>query len=240
MRDVNNGWFVRYLHSNAASVFFFLVYLHVGRGMHFGCWVTLVGIHLMCPKLSNYGNTLKLLVLSHNWKVISGWTNYSYIVKNQKIQETKIGDRGSKSVTLLAIVNVTVKEQRVNGSCDNNLALRYILKGFKRNYPIRIPSNQINKQITRFYTSKAQQSNLQNFNLNPGFVTGFTDGEGCFIISITKNNNFKLRWKVALIFQISLHEKDKVLLEQVQNFFKREIYIKKHSLLYIVLFHIKI
>jgi len=34
MRDVNNGWLLRYLHSNTASAFFFLVYLHVGRGMY--------------------------------------------------------------------------------------------------------------------------------------------------------------------------------------------------------------
>ena len=26
MRDVNNGWLVRYLHSNTASAFFFIVY----------------------------------------------------------------------------------------------------------------------------------------------------------------------------------------------------------------------
>jgi ubiquinol-cytochrome c reductase cytochrome b subunit len=28
MRDVNNGWLLRYFHSNTASAFFFLVYLH--------------------------------------------------------------------------------------------------------------------------------------------------------------------------------------------------------------------
>jgi ubiquinol-cytochrome c reductase cytochrome b subunit len=38
MRDVNNGWLVRYLHSNTASAFFFLVYLHVGRGMYYGSY----------------------------------------------------------------------------------------------------------------------------------------------------------------------------------------------------------
>jgi ubiquinol-cytochrome c reductase cytochrome b subunit len=36
MRDVNNGWLVRYLHSNTASAFFFLVYLHMGRGLYYG------------------------------------------------------------------------------------------------------------------------------------------------------------------------------------------------------------
>ena len=38
MRDVNNGWLVRYLHSNTASAFFFLVYLHVGRGIYYGSY----------------------------------------------------------------------------------------------------------------------------------------------------------------------------------------------------------
>jgi ubiquinol-cytochrome c reductase cytochrome b subunit len=36
MRDVNNGWLVRYLHANTASAFFFLVYLHIGRGLYYG------------------------------------------------------------------------------------------------------------------------------------------------------------------------------------------------------------
>jgi ubiquinol-cytochrome c reductase cytochrome b subunit len=38
MRDVNNGWFIRYLHSNTASAFFFLVYLHIGRGFYYGSY----------------------------------------------------------------------------------------------------------------------------------------------------------------------------------------------------------
>jgi len=38
MRDVNNGWLIRYLHSNTASAFFFLVYLHVGRGLYYGSY----------------------------------------------------------------------------------------------------------------------------------------------------------------------------------------------------------
>ncbi|AFC69011.1 cytochrome b (mitochondrion) [Aspergillus nidulans FGSC A4] len=40
MRDVNNGWLVRYLHSNTASAFFFLVYLHIGRGLYYGSYKT--------------------------------------------------------------------------------------------------------------------------------------------------------------------------------------------------------
>ena len=38
MRDVNNGWLIRYLHANTASAFFFLVYLHIGRGLYYGSY----------------------------------------------------------------------------------------------------------------------------------------------------------------------------------------------------------
>jgi len=38
MRDVNNGWLIRYLHSNTASAFFFIVYFHIGRGLYYGSY----------------------------------------------------------------------------------------------------------------------------------------------------------------------------------------------------------
>lgn len=39
MRDVNNGWFIRYVHSNGASMFFIIIYLHIGRGLYFGSYM---------------------------------------------------------------------------------------------------------------------------------------------------------------------------------------------------------
>ena len=38
MRDVNGGWLLRYLHANGASLFFFVVYIHVGRGFYYGSY----------------------------------------------------------------------------------------------------------------------------------------------------------------------------------------------------------
>ena len=40
MRDVSNGWFLRYLHANGASVFFIAVYLHVFRGLYYGSYTS--------------------------------------------------------------------------------------------------------------------------------------------------------------------------------------------------------
>jgi len=36
MRDVQGGWFIRYLHANGASMFFFVVYCHIFRGLYYG------------------------------------------------------------------------------------------------------------------------------------------------------------------------------------------------------------
>jgi len=55
-------------------------------------------------KLSNSGDTLKLLIPSIYWKINCGWTNYSCMVTSQKMYESKIGDRGSKSAIFLALV----------------------------------------------------------------------------------------------------------------------------------------
>nr|YP_007476172.1 cytochrome b [Nuclearia simplex]AGE93676.1 apocytochrome b [Nuclearia simplex] len=36
MRDVNNGWLIRYAHANGASFFFLCVYIHIARGLYYG------------------------------------------------------------------------------------------------------------------------------------------------------------------------------------------------------------
>nr|YP_010596160.1 cytochrome b [Catamiarus brevipennis]WAJ48492.1 cytochrome b [Catamiarus brevipennis] len=37
-RDVNNGWLLRSLHANGASLFFMCLYLHIGRGIYYGSY----------------------------------------------------------------------------------------------------------------------------------------------------------------------------------------------------------
>ena len=38
MRDVNYGWLIRYVHTNGASAFFVIVYIHIFRGMYYGSY----------------------------------------------------------------------------------------------------------------------------------------------------------------------------------------------------------
>jgi Cytochrome b/b6/petB len=39
MRDVKNGWLLRYIHANGASMFFIVVYCHIGRGLYYGSYM---------------------------------------------------------------------------------------------------------------------------------------------------------------------------------------------------------
>jgi len=38
MRNVNQGWFLRYLHANGASFFFIVTYIHIFRGLYYGSY----------------------------------------------------------------------------------------------------------------------------------------------------------------------------------------------------------
>jgi ubiquinol-cytochrome c reductase cytochrome b subunit len=38
MRDVNYGWLIRYIHSNGASFFFFVIYIHILKGLYYGSY----------------------------------------------------------------------------------------------------------------------------------------------------------------------------------------------------------
>ena len=131
---------------------------------------------------------------------------------------------------------VFVKEQRANGSLRKKFntpltprccfRFRYALMGFERNYLIIIPFKQINVQTKQFVYSFAalvkQQKVMYSLlvvKINPWFVSGFSDGEGCFMITITENKKLKLGFQVQLFFVIGLHHRDKALLEKILIYF---------------------
>ena len=160
-------------------------------------------------KLSNSGETLKLMVPNYSWKIMCGWINYSCMVISQKIYENIMGDRGSKSVY------TTVKEQRVDGGwCVYSTHLRYTLMGFERNYQIKIPSNQMNK--LRFYSTDSKINS--NYSLDPYFLTGFADAESSFMVLVLKEPNNKIGWTVKPRFSIGLHKKDVGILNLIKSY----------------------
>lgn len=179
-------------------------------------------------KLSNSGDTLELLVPSCNWKVTSGWSNYSCMVISQKNPEKEVGNRGSKSDML------SVKEQRVydNWPAVFSPGLRCILPGFERNRIIKIPSKQIiqtqlfstapksKAPSTKSLLNTISNTTINNeFILSPWFVTGFADAEGCFMLTIRRDSRQASGWRIEANFVINLHKRDVELLKLIQTYF---------------------
>jgi NADH:ubiquinone oxidoreductase subunit K len=79
-------------------------------------------------------------------------------------------------------------------------------------------SNSINRNTKRYYSSKSVQQN-PNLAMNPWFLTGYLDAEGCFTLGITRSKGSKTGWIVQLFFLVAVHQKDYALLEQIQSYF---------------------
>ena len=137
------------------------------------------------------------------------------MVITQKMSENEMDYRGSKSVFLHPQPKeIYVKEQRVDGSyCIKTtiMQLRCTLMGCERSYPFKIPSKQLNNK------SFSTLNSITETELNPWFITGFSDAEGCFTIKVQPNAKLKTKWRVRPVFSITLHLKDLSLLEVLQK-----------------------
>lgn len=123
------------------------------------------------------------------------------------MSENEMNNRGSKShIDHLGLYNINeslnVKEQRVDGSWQVGDAscLRYTLIGFERGcrsfYNFDLFSNTIESSKTKILTKVSLSKNfstLSKCKLDPWFLTGFSDAEGSFIVSIYKDHSSKLK-----------------------------------------------
>ena len=135
-----NFWWTRIQANKAAILAFTMNRVGAFRGR----------ISLMCLQLSNSGDTLKLMVSSYSRKAISGQTNPLGKVTSYMMNESEIGNRGSKS-EIQFYQKISVKEQRVDGSWRNyllsNSLLRCTLMDFERNYHVKVLSKKLNKNF---------------------------------------------------------------------------------------------
>ncbi len=108
MRNVNSGWFLRYAHSNGASMFFLVVYFHMFRGLYYGSykppremiWLLGVVILLLMMATAFMGYVLP-------WGQMSFW--------------------GAKVITglfgAIPLVGTTIQEWLLGGFAPDNAAL---------------------------------------------------------------------------------------------------------------------
>jgi len=94
-------------------------------------------------------------------------------------------------------------------SCSNN---KYIL------LQSRVPRpHQLNDLSIRSYHTKSLSSLRTPLELKPWFITGFTDGEGSFSISVRNIDKDTKKGKVLYVFSIILHKKDEGILRSISS-----------------------
>ena len=149
-------------------------------------------------------------------KYLGGWSNYSGKVISQKMSENEMGYRGSKS-DKAGLLGLSVKEQRVDGSSSSrNLEfVRCTLVAgkpvFRRKIHSHSDNNIISNNMFKRFSTKS--------DLNPWFVTGLVEADGCFMLGFFKSDKYKMDYQIQAIFKITLHNKDYDLLCQVKDYF---------------------
>ena len=194
---------------------------------------------------TNYSRmvTSQKMALHYYWLK---WTNGDIRVLDSyavELQTRKMDNRGSK-----LNIQMFLKEQRVDGSYINlcirdSIMLRCTLKRFERISSSSFRLNQIlNKQLhsttvrntdsKNLLEPKSSDKNTNIFSLNPWFITGFTDGDGSFSVSIAKKKS-GTGWKIQPLFTIGLDPKDLDLLVQIKAYFKvGKIYTSARGIVY--------
>ena len=66
-------------------------------------------------------------------------------------------------------------------------------------------------------------------NLEPQWITGFVDGEGCFHIGISRHPEMTSGFQVLPEFTVVQHERDVQLLHALKAFFKCGVVRKNHG-----------
>jgi ubiquinol-cytochrome c reductase cytochrome b subunit len=108
MRDVNQGWMLRYVHANGASFFFIVTYIHIFRGLYYGSykaprelvWMLGLVILLLMMATAFMGYVLPWGQMSF-WgaKVITGLFSAIPLV-GDSIQKWLLGDFAPDEATL--------------------------------------------------------------------------------------------------------------------------------------------
>ena len=157
MRDVNNGWAVRYTHANVASFFFIFVYAHIARGLYYGSyksprvllWVigVIILIVMMATAFLGYEHSPKWFNINISFAII-------LIIVYITVQNRK-------NKVLIYPVGNNMKNTKYNKF--NNKSVNYLNK--KRYSTISYTNNSI-----EFSSSDRLNSIIKELGVNPVYI----------------------------------------------------------------------
>lgn len=212
MRDVSNGWLIRYLHANTASAFFFLVYLHMGRGIYYGSyraprtltWAigTIIFIALVVTAFLGY-------VLPYGQMSLWGAT----VITNLISAVPWIGQDIVESKIIIFIINLYFL-----AILFSTVVVLYDYISRYVNFSCNLPTIGVIHQNALKKSNRALRLDKQEYISIPSsflaFLVGLVDGDG--YIQITKTS----KGFIAIKLVISLHLEDISTLEYIHSVLK--------------------
>ena len=78
-------------------------------------------------------------------------------------------------------------------------------------------SNSLKINSRRNYSTLKNKIDERFAQVDPWFITGFTDAEGCFMCNMVKKPKYKAGWEIQPVFQIKLHVKDFPVILGIQH-----------------------
>ena len=70
---------------------------------------------------------------------------------------------------------------------------------------------------------------IKKMNLEPQWVVGFVDGEGCFFVGINKQPTMKEGFQILPEFTVVQHNRDTVILQNLKTYFQCGTVLKNHG-----------
>lgn len=190
-----------------------------------GLYLTIAGLFIL---LLNILSTNYNKLVSNNWSISqeSLYATIHSIVTNQINGKTgQIYFPFIYALFIIILINNLVgmvkRSPRINNLLLHHIntlyynQYKYSFYGYNSNYGKTRNARQYSTSASKFpcYNLKGNNS----YYLNPYYITGFVDAEGCFTTSIFKDSRMLLKWQVKPIFKISLHNKDLKILEALQR-----------------------
>ena len=170
MRDVNNGWAIRYTHANVASFFFIFVYAHIAKGLYYGSYKSprvllwTIGVIILIVMI---GTAFLGYEYSPKWFNISIFYVIIYII----VYFTTLFFPFKKSKVLIYPVGNTMKNIKYNKLRNKSI---YLIKSLKKRGYSTI--SHLNKNV-KISCSERLNTIMKELELNPVFIYENLDKE---------------------------------------------------------------
>ena len=170
MRDVNNGWAIRYTHANVASFFFIFVYAHIAKGLYYGSYKSprvllwTIGVIILIVMI---GTAFLGYEYSPKWFNISNFYVFIYIIVFYTILFFPL----KKSKVLIYTVEKSMKNIKYNKLRNKSI---YLIKSLKKREYSTI--SHLNKNV-KISCSERLNTIMKELELNPVFIYENLDKE---------------------------------------------------------------